>query len=61
MENTLDNRKKIASIVVSIIDPRRIKTILALRYMEDLENDEVFASTLQALKEKNLLPPEESK
>jgi hypothetical protein len=59
MENTEENRKKLAAIIVSLLDPEKIKTFLALRYMEDLEDQEAFDAAVKLLIEKQILKFEE--
>lgn len=59
MENTEENRKKLAAIIVSLLDSEKIKTFLALRYMEDLEDQDSFDAAVKLLIEKQILKFEE--
>ena len=51
MENNQQNRKKLAVLIVSSMDPDRVKTLLALQYMQDLEDEETFQSVLKTIEE----------
>ncbi len=51
MENNEENRKKIAMLIVLNMDPDRMKTLLAMQYMEDLKDEETFQSVVKTIEE----------
>lgn len=51
MENNEENRKKIAMLIVLNMDPDRMKTLLAMQYMEDLKDEETFQSVVKTIED----------
>lgn len=54
-ENTKENRTTLASMLVAIMDQDRVKTLLAMKYIEELEDQGNFDEVFKALEEKGLI------
>ena len=54
-ENTQENRTTLASMIVAMVDPERIGILLAMKYMEELENQENFDEVFKALEAKGII------
>lgn len=54
-ENTKENRTTLASMLVSIMDTDRVKTLLAMKYIEELEDQENFDEVFKALEGKGII------